>query len=212
MTAFNKGLLHLALLSLAVSGCTMFTSKPEEDCLTVVVASYALPVAANLDYSQVAGTHNQVVTETVFQHTLSLANQKTASQSPYPAIKALRPEAAMASPSTDKIRTVYFAFDSTALSGIETAKLDQFLNEAHALGRVHIRITGHTDSSGGDAYNQTLSTQRADAVKRYLIARGIDRLTLVASGMGEQAPATSNATALGRANNRRSELYPYTGK
>jgi outer membrane protein OmpA-like peptidoglycan-associated protein len=212
MTAFNKGLLHLVLLSLAVSGCTMFTSKPEEDCLTVVVASYALPVAANLDYSQVAGTHNQVLTESVFQHTLSLANQKTASQSPYPTITSLRPGAAIAAPSTDKIRTVYFAFDSTALSGIETAKLDQFINEAHALGRVHIRITGHTDSSGGDAYNQTLSTQRADAVKRYLIARGIDSSTLMASGMGEQAPATSNVTALGRANNRRSELYPYTGK
>ena len=62
---------------------------------------------------------------------------------------------------------------------------------------------GHTDSVGSDTYNQRLSLRRADAVKAYLVSRGLDAARLYTEGKGESMPAASNASAEGRARNRR---------
>ena len=69
-----------------------------------------------------------------------------------------------------------------------------------------IVVEGHTDSQGGAAYNQTLSQQRAQAVRDYLVGRGIaaDRVTF--QGFGLSRPIADNATAEGRAINRRVEI------
>jgi len=67
-------------------------------------------------------------------------------------------------------------------------------------------IGGHTDDSGSDATNMTLSQNRADAVANYLIKNGVDPLRLAATGYGETAPVDNNKTAAGRARNRRVEL------
>jgi outer membrane protein OmpA-like peptidoglycan-associated protein len=70
-----------------------------------------------------------------------------------------------------------------------------------------IKIYGHTDSEGGKAYNEELSLRRADAVKRVLIGRGVQEKQMTALGMGQTEPVASNATAAGRAKNRRVELH-----
>ncbi|CAM4090993.1 OmpA family protein [Flavobacterium antarcticum] len=67
-------------------------------------------------------------------------------------------------------------------------------------------IEGHTDSDGKDAMNQTLSEDRAGAVKGYLIENGIESSRLTSSGYGEQKPIDTNKTAKGKANNRRVEV------
>ena len=67
-------------------------------------------------------------------------------------------------------------------------------------------INGHTDSSGDDAKNMVLSKKRAEAVKNYLINKGIDAARLTAFGFGETIPKASNDTAAGRAENRRVEF------
>jgi outer membrane protein OmpA-like peptidoglycan-associated protein len=72
------------------------------------------------------------------------------------------------------------------------------------LGRV--RIEGHTDNVGGAAYNRDLSRRRAQAVVDHLAARGVARARLVAEGFGFDRPVADNATALGRAKNRRVEF------
>jgi len=69
-----------------------------------------------------------------------------------------------------------------------------------------IEVMGHTDSTGSDSYNQTLSDKRADSVAEYLVAQKIDTRRVLADGFGESHPIASNDTAEGRQQNRRVEL------
>jgi OOP family OmpA-OmpF porin len=71
---------------------------------------------------------------------------------------------------------------------------------------VDINIVGHTDSVGTEEYNQELSVRRANAVKDYMVSEGIDPGIIDVKGMGEADPVASNATAEGRAQNRRVEI------
>ncbi len=70
-----------------------------------------------------------------------------------------------------------------------------------------LQVTGHTDSTGSDQYNQQLSEDRAQSVADNLISHGVEKLRLYAQGMGEKQPIADNATTEGRAANRRVELY-----
>jgi outer membrane protein OmpA-like peptidoglycan-associated protein len=67
-------------------------------------------------------------------------------------------------------------------------------------------VEGHTDAIGGDEYNMTLSQQRADAVRTYMVAQGVQADTLTAVGLGKADPVADNATAAGRQQNRRVEM------
>ncbi|BAV32634.1 membrane protein [Sulfuricaulis limicola] len=69
-----------------------------------------------------------------------------------------------------------------------------------------ITVTGHTDSSGSKQLNQSLSERRADAVKAYLVSKGLDGSRIDAKGAGDTQPVASNKTADGRAQNRRVEI------
>jgi len=67
-------------------------------------------------------------------------------------------------------------------------------------------VEGHADSQGADEFNQTLSQKRAESVRAYLITKGISAERLTAQGFGETRPIADNASAEGRANNRRVEI------
>jgi len=69
-----------------------------------------------------------------------------------------------------------------------------------------IRVEGHTDSDGGEAYNQKLSQARADSVREFLVNAGVEPGRLEAVGYGESEPIDTNRTAEGKANNRRVEF------
>jgi outer membrane protein OmpA-like peptidoglycan-associated protein len=69
-----------------------------------------------------------------------------------------------------------------------------------------VEVGGHTDSVGSEAYNQGLSERRADAVRDYLMSKGVKASRLTARGYGESRPVASNDTEEGRAENRRVEL------
>jgi OOP family OmpA-OmpF porin len=71
---------------------------------------------------------------------------------------------------------------------------------------LRVVVEGHTDSVGSDAYNQKLSERRAEAVKSYLVRRGIDASRIRTRGLGETRPVASNSTEAGRAQNRRAEV------
>jgi outer membrane protein OmpA-like peptidoglycan-associated protein len=76
-----------------------------------------------------------------------------------------------------------------------------------------VQVAGHTDNTGSDAYNQTLSEKRAQAVGSYLGAQGVQQVRLLVVGFGETHPVADNSTDSGRAQNRRVEitLSPVTG-
>jgi OOP family OmpA-OmpF porin len=86
--------------------------------------------------------------------------------------------------------------------------LGKNLEEARDLLRraAYIEIVGHTDDVGDDDYNQALSEERANAVRDYLVAQGVDSSKMVAWGAGEQLPIATNRTDEGRAENRRVEV------
>jgi outer membrane protein OmpA-like peptidoglycan-associated protein len=95
--------------------------------------------------------------------------------------------------------------ESTLLPSAQ-GKLDEV---AHALLEVRERnliVDGHTDSQGTESYNQDLSQRRANAVRDYLVRQGYPSDRILANGMGEGNPIADNASAEGRANNRRVEI------
>ncbi|MCB1581872.1 MAG: OmpA family protein [Marinicella sp.] len=101
-----------------------------------------------------------------------------------------------------------FVFDS-ASANIKQAAIDNFhkiLEFIDGYPDRSIRIEGHTDSSGSEAFNLDLSQDRADAVKNLLIEYGIDSLRIEAVGMGESMPIADNNTEAGKAKNRRVEI------
>jgi OOP family OmpA-OmpF porin len=71
---------------------------------------------------------------------------------------------------------------------------------------VRVEIAGHTDSRGSEAFNQDLSQRRAEAVRAYLVERGVAADRMTARGHGESDPIADNGTEKGRERNRRVEL------
>ena len=69
-----------------------------------------------------------------------------------------------------------------------------------------LRVEGHTDSDGADAYNEALSQRRADSVRTYLVSAGVPAERLVAKGFGEAKPIAPNSSRRGKEANRRVEF------
>ena len=100
----------------------------------------------------------------------------------------------------------FFDFDKSVLKPEGRAKLDDLVNKIRGVNLEVIIAVGHTDSIGTDAYNQKLSVRRAEAVKSYLVSKGIERNRVYTEGKGEKQPVADNRTKEGRAKNRRVEI------
>ena len=84
--------------------------------------------------------------------------------------------------------------------------MDDLVSKTGAIALEVIIAVGHTDSVGADAYNQKLSVKRAEAIKAYLVSKGIEKNRIYTEGKGEKQPVADNKTAEGRAKNRRVEI------
>ena len=100
----------------------------------------------------------------------------------------------------------FFDFDKSVLKPAGKAKLDDLVGKVKGINLEVIIAVGHTDSIGSDAYNQKLSVRRAEAVKAYLVSKGIEKNRIYTEGKGEKQPVASNKTKEGRAKNRRVEI------
>ena len=101
---------------------------------------------------------------------------------------------------------INFDSDSDVLRDESKPTLDQIAAMLKSAADLKLTIEGHTDSTATPEHNQDLSTRRANAVKQYLVTKGIDGGRLDAAGFGATKPVASNDTPLGRAANRRVEL------
>src|SRR4051812_15154734 len=100
----------------------------------------------------------------------------------------------------------FFDFDKAVLKPEGRAKLDDLVGKVKDINLEVIIAVGHTDSVGSDAYNQKLSVKRAEAVKAYLVSKGIEKNRVYTEGKGEKQPVADNKTSEGRAKNRRVEI------
>ena len=100
----------------------------------------------------------------------------------------------------------FFDFDKSVLKPEGKAKIDDLVSKIGGINLEVIIAVGHTDSVGTDAYNQKLSVRRADAVKAYLVSKGVEKNRVYTEGKGEKQPVADNKTKEGRAKNRRVEI------
>lgn len=101
---------------------------------------------------------------------------------------------------------ILFGFDESNLSDDAKTNLDKLVVVLNSYPDTDIEVQGHTDSKGSEAYNQTLSEQRAGTVSSYLSGKGIAYNRLTIKGFGETLPKYENNTADGRTQNRRVEF------
>lgn len=117
-------------------------------------------------------------------------------------------EAVVVKEETIVIRDVHFEFNKATLTPGDKEVLSTVATRLkQEASTAQLRVTGHTDSVGSDAYNQRLSEKRANSVVQYLVENGVPRASFVSvSGAGESQPVADNKTADGRAMNRRTEI------
>jgi len=102
---------------------------------------------------------------------------------------------------------IYFETNSDKIKTTSKIRLDELIDLLKKYDSANLSIEGHTDDKGDDKFNLTLSQKRADAVKKYLLGKGIAESRLTAIGYGETKPIADNKTSMGRTKNRRVELH-----
>ena len=102
---------------------------------------------------------------------------------------------------------ISFASGSSEIQPRLRPILDRFADSLNQNPGTEVRILGYTDNTGSDALNYPLSRDRAVATRDYLAARGVAFNRIHVEGLGPQNPVASNASAQGRSENRRVEIY-----
>jgi OOP family OmpA-OmpF porin len=128
---------------------------------------------------------------------------------PPPPPPAPAPVVVPAAPVSEKVTfaaDAFFDFDKSVLKPEAKAKLDDLVSKTSGVNLEVIIAVGHTDSVGSDTYNQSLSVRRSEAVKAYLVSKGVEKNRVYTEGKGEKQPVADNKTAEGRAKNRRVEI------
>jgi OOP family OmpA-OmpF porin len=125
---------------------------------------------------------------------------------PVAAKAAPAPAPAAAASKVTYAADAFFDFGKSVLKPEGKAKLDDLVSKVKSISLEVVIAVGHTDAVGSDASNQRLSVARSEAVKAYLVSKGIDKNRIYTEGKGETSPVADNKTKEGRAKNRRVEI------
>jgi OOP family OmpA-OmpF porin len=123
-----------------------------------------------------------------------------------PAAAPAKPAAGVSQSKITLQADTLYDFDKATLKPEGKATLDKI---ARDLGKIKLEViiaVGNTDSVGTDAYNMALGQRRAQSVKAYLVSKGVDGSRIYTESTGKSNPVASNATAEGRAKNRRTDI------
>jgi outer membrane protein OmpA-like peptidoglycan-associated protein len=99
-----------------------------------------------------------------------------------------------------------FDFDSDVVKGAAATNLTDLSRSLQQYPESDVLIVGHTDATGTDSYNWSLSERRSASARQYLVSQGVDPTRIRVAGRGEAEPVASNDTASGQAQNRRVEV------
>ncbi|MFY0673687.1 MAG: OmpA family protein [Bacteroidia bacterium] len=109
-------------------------------------------------------------------------------------------------PKTFTLDNVLFDTGKSTLKSSSFEELNEVVEVMKLKKKMNIEVAGHTDDVGSDASNMTLSQARADAVRNYLISKGIEANRIIAVGYGETQPVADNSSDEGKKQNRRTEV------
>jgi outer membrane protein OmpA-like peptidoglycan-associated protein len=105
------------------------------------------------------------------------------------------------------LASISFASGSYEIDPFLFPQLDQVAAKAEQTPGIVLELRGYTDNVGSISYNQVLSDNRAQSVEAYLVGKNVSASQMVAGGFGENDPIADNSTEMGRAENRRVEIY-----
>jgi OmpA-OmpF porin, OOP family len=128
---------------------------------------------------------------------------------PAPVAAPVAAPAPVAPPAAVKVTyaaDAFFDVNKSVIKADGKAKLDDLAGKVKDINLEVIIAVGHTDSDGSDGSNQKLSVSRAEAVKAYLVSKGIEKNRVYTEGKGEKQPVADNKTKEGKAKNRRVEI------
>ena len=129
-----------------------------------------------------------------------------AKPAPAPAKPAAKPAPAVTQSKITLQADTLYDFDKATLKPEGKATLDKIARDLSKIKLEVIIAVGNTDSVGTDAYNMALGQRRAQSVKAYLVSKGVDGSRIYTESKGKSNPVASNATAEGRAKNRRTDI------
>ena len=201
----------ILVVAMAAFGCANGRPKPLACALVGQIAlGTAGAVAPDTNAQRIGyGLAGAVVGSVAGWYLCKMAEKKEEPKpTPKPAAQPAPEPAPAAEPVQERIvlRGVNFDFDKSEIRPDASVILDEAASILSGKPDVQIRVEGHTDATGPEAYNQGLSERRADSVRKFLVEKGIGEARLTSVGFGESNPIATNDTREGRALNRRVEL------
>ena len=203
----------ILVVAVAALGCANGRPKPLACALVGQVGLAAAGVVAGDSNAQRIGygLAGAVVGSVAGWYLCKMAQKEEPKKQPKPAATPAAAEPAPAPPAEAVqerivLRGVNFDFDKSEIRPDASVILEEAASILSGKPDVQVRIEGHTDATGPEAYNQGLSERRADSVRTYLVEHGIAEAQLTSVGFGESNPISTNDTREGRALNRRVEL------
>jgi outer membrane protein OmpA-like peptidoglycan-associated protein len=176
-----------------LAGCAS-TPAPPDPALTVTIR-HAPAVVADLGFVDFPPKSGPVSWSGGFEHALVV---------PGPRVRPA--DSAASRPRREARESVHFPSGRVGLDPAERGRLDALVGHLGAANIGSVAIEGHTDSVGSADDNRRLSERRAAEVRDYLRSLGVPGDRMTGLGLGESAPLATNATAAGRAANRRAEI------
>ncbi len=202
---FSQRLWLIPVLAVLLAGCPQNQQEQPSSPQTPTTSDQTeTPSEAPTtpEQTETPTTSEQTETPTTSEQTETAQTRETTDRTSV----TRRPNSVQSSRSPLKLETVYFYVDSARLTDTAKKQLRRVAQSMKNNPRLRIQIEGHTDQRGSEEYNLELGQRRAEAVKEFLIAQGVDPQMLSTLSLGKERPASRGSNSKAWAQNRRVEF------